>query len=108
VGAGLLQAGGRQGRTLRADRPPQRRRRRARQRPYDLRHTCASLLIREGASIKAVQKHLGHATAAITLDVYGHLFPDELPELAGRLERLRGQVRADLKPQRSPEVAALR
>jgi hypothetical protein len=51
---------------------------------YDLRHTAASLLIREGASIKAVQKQLGHATASITLDTYGHLFPDELDALAGR------------------------
>jgi integrase len=45
---------------------------------YDLRHTAASLMIRQGASIKAVQKQLGHATASITLDTYGHLFPDEL------------------------------
>jgi hypothetical protein len=40
---------------------------------YDLRHTAASLMIRQGASIKAVQKQLGHATASITLDTYGHL-----------------------------------
>jgi integrase len=45
---------------------------------YDLRHTAASLMIRQGASIKAVQKQLGHATASITLDTYGHLFPDKL------------------------------
>jgi hypothetical protein len=38
---------------------------------YDPRHTCASLLIREGASVKAVQKQLGHATARITLDTMG-------------------------------------
>src|SRR5829696_2632661 len=38
------------------------------------RHTCASLLIREGASIKAVQHHLGHKSASIILDRYGHLF----------------------------------
>jgi integrase len=37
-------------------------------RAHDLRHTAASLLIREGASVKAVQKQLGHATASITLD----------------------------------------
>jgi integrase len=43
-------------------------------RSYDLRHTCASLLIAQGASVKAVQAHLGHATASITLDTYGHLF----------------------------------
>ena len=42
---------------------------------HDLRHTAVSLLIREGASVKAVQKQLGHATASITLDTYGHLFP---------------------------------
>jgi integrase len=54
---------------------------------YDLRHTAASLLIREGASIKAVQAQLGHATAAITLDVYAHLLPDELEHLADRMDR---------------------
>jgi integrase len=73
---------------------------------YDLRRTAASLLIREGASIKAVQKQMGHATAAITLDTYGHLFPDELPDLAERLERLRGRA-AGLRPQRGPEVIQL-
>jgi hypothetical protein len=45
---------------------------------YDLRHTAASLMIREGASVKAVQRQLGHATTSITLDTYGRLFPDEL------------------------------
>jgi len=52
---------------------------------YDLRHTCASLLIAKGASIKAVQAQLGHATASITLDTYGHLFPSEMEALAYRL-----------------------
>src|SRR4029450_2706289 len=56
---------------------------------YDLRHTAASLMIREGASVKAVQRRLGHATASITLDVSGHLFPDELDALAGRRVRAR-------------------
>jgi len=48
---------------------------------YDLRHTCASLLIAHGASVKAVQAQLGHATASITLDTYGHLFPSEMDTL---------------------------
>jgi integrase len=39
--------------------------------------------------VKAVQAQLGHATASITLDTYGHLFPDELDQLAGRLEAAR-------------------
>ena len=41
---------------------------------HDLRHHCASLLISAGCSVKAVQSFLGHATAAETLDTYGHLF----------------------------------
>lgn len=41
-----------------------------------LRHYYASLLIRYGESVKTVQARLGHATAAETLDTYGHLWPD--------------------------------
>ena len=50
-------------------------------RPLDLRHTCASLLIRRGASIKAVQQQLGHSTPIVTLNVYAHLFNDDLDRL---------------------------
>jgi integrase len=75
---------------------------------YDLRHTAASLMIRQGASIKAVQKQLGHATASITLDTYGHLFPDELEALAGRLEDARSEALASLaRTQRGPAVVPL-
>ena len=79
---------------------------------YDLRHTAASLLIREGASVKAVQKQLGHATASITLDTYGHLFPDELDQLAERLEASRSAAiearrAAKVLPRRSPAVVPL-
>jgi integrase len=76
---------------------------------YDLRHTAASLLIREGASVKAVQRQLGHATASITLDTYGHLFPDELEALAGRLEDARAEALESLaRTQRGPAVLPLR
>jgi len=76
---------------------------------YDLRHTAASLMIRQGASIKAVQKQLGHATASITLDTYGHLFPDELEALAGRLEDARAKALAGLaRTRRGPAVVPLR
>jgi integrase len=43
---------------------------------HDLRHYYASLLIRHGESVQVVQKRLGHATAAETLDTYSHLWPD--------------------------------
>jgi integrase len=45
--------------------------------PHALRHYYASLLIRSGASVKVVQARLGHASAKTTLDVYGHLWPDD-------------------------------
>jgi Phage integrase family len=73
---------------------------------YDLRHTAASLLIREGASIKAVQKQMGHPTAATTLDVYGHLFPDELPDLAERMEWLHERAAVRVWPQVAPRCPA--
>ena len=44
---------------------------------HDLRHYLASLLIDSGASVKVVQARLRHASATTTLDVYGHLFPDQ-------------------------------
>lgn len=50
--------------------------------PHELRHTAASLAISAGASVKAVQAMLGHASATMTLDQYGHLFPDELSGVA--------------------------
>jgi integrase len=41
-----------------------------------LRHFYASLLIRKGESVKVIQKRLGHQSAVLTLDTYGHLWPD--------------------------------
>jgi integrase len=39
-------------------------------------HYAASVLIDQGASVKAVQRHLGHSSAMTTLDTYAHLWPD--------------------------------
>ena len=44
---------------------------------HALRHVYASLLIANGCSVKAVSARLGHSSAAMTLDVYSHLWPDE-------------------------------
>lgn len=43
---------------------------------HALRHYYALILIRHGESVKVVQARLGHASAAETLDTYGHLWPD--------------------------------
>jgi integrase len=53
---------------------------------HDLRHTCASILIREGVHPKAIQHHLGHSSIQITMDRYGHLLPDQFDELASNLD----------------------
>ena len=42
---------------------------------FDLRHTCATLLLAQGTHPKFVQELLGHATIAITLDTYSHVMP---------------------------------
>jgi integrase len=67
--------------------------------PHELRHTAASLAVAAGASIKGVQAMLGHASATLTLDRYGHLFPDELDAIA---ERLDAAARATAAPPRRP------
>ena len=54
--------------------------------PHDLRQTAASLLVASGANVKAVQRMLGHASAAMTLDVYSGLFDDDLGGLADRMD----------------------
>jgi integrase len=53
--------------------------------PHELRHTAASLAIASGATIKVVQQMLGHKSATMTLDLYGHLYADQLDEVGDRL-----------------------
>lgn len=55
---------------------------------HDLRHTYAVAALHSGDDIKTVQTNLGHATAAFTLDVYGHTTPQMKQESAARMENL--------------------
>lgn len=57
--------------------------------PHDLRHTAASLAVSAGANVKAVQRMLGHASAAMTLDVYSDLFDDDLNAVSKALDKAR-------------------
>ena len=54
---------------------------------HDLRHSFAVSSIRAGDDIKTVQEHLGHATAAFTLDIYGHVTDQMHKESAVRMDR---------------------
>jgi integrase len=60
--------------------------------PHDLRHTAASLAVSAGANVKAVQRMLGHASAAMTLDIYADLFDDDLEAVAVALDQARSQT----------------
>ena len=57
--------------------------------PHDLRHTAASLAISAGANVKAVQRMLGHASAAMTLDTYSDLFEEDIDAVANALSHAR-------------------
>ena len=57
--------------------------------PHELRHTAASLAIASGADIKVVQSMLGHKSATMTLDQYGHLFGDRLDVVADAMDAAR-------------------
>lgn len=71
--------------------------------PHDLRHTAASLAVQAGANVKAVQRMLGHASAAMTLDVYAGLFNDDLDAVADRLDAAAAAARADYLRTAAPD-----
>ncbi|MFB9992670.1 tyrosine-type recombinase/integrase [Deinococcus oregonensis] len=76
---------------------------------HDLRHTAASLLIRQGVSAKLVADRLGHTDAAFTLRVYTHVFDDQRAEAALPLAQLLAStpVRRPSMPQPTNGMAGL-
>lgn len=55
---------------------------------YDLRHTCATLLLSAGENPKVVAERLGHASVVLTLDTYSHVLPDMQKAATEKLERM--------------------
>ena len=53
---------------------------------YDLRHTCATLLLSKNVNPKVVSEMLDHANIAITLDTYSHVLPDMQDSAAKAME----------------------
>lgn len=72
-----------------------------------LRHSAAAALIQSGASATAVQKILGHRSAAFTLTVYGHIFDTDLDLVAENLDQAWGVGGGTLEPRRGPTRAEL-
>jgi len=54
-------------------------------RPYDLRHTFATLVLEQGENPKVVQEVLGHSRVTHTMDTYSHVSPNIQKEAFGRL-----------------------
>ena len=63
--------------------------------PHGLRHTAASLAIAAGATVVLVQRMLGHSSPSVTLNVYSHLFADDLDTVADRLHQAKINSDAD-------------
>jgi integrase len=57
---------------------------------HDLRHTCATLLLRQGINPKFVQELLGHADISLTLNTYSHVLPDMGDAAAGGMDAALG------------------
>jgi integrase len=76
---------------------------------HDLRHGHASQALQDGTPVKTVQRRLGHATAAFTLDVYGHLMPgDDRRAVDAHKKEWRQRWNAPAKNERSTEKRMLK
>ena len=57
---------------------------------HDLRHTCATLLLRQGVNPKFVQELLSHAHISLTLNTYSHVLPEMGDAAAGGMDAALG------------------
>jgi integrase len=55
---------------------------------YDLRHTCATLLLIAEENPKVVSERLGHSTIVLTLDTYSHVLPTMQQKATAKLEKM--------------------
>ncbi|MEN6623903.1 MAG: site-specific integrase [Smithella sp.] len=65
---------------------------------HDLRHTHATILLREGVNPKIVQERLGHSTVTLTLDLYSHVLPDMQGVAVEALEKAFAKEKEDVQP----------
>jgi len=70
---------------------------------HDLRHTAASLAVSAGVNVKALQRMLGHKSAAMTLDTYSDLFDDDLDAVGVALDHARTTASV---PKMCPQASA--
>ncbi len=68
---------------------------------YDLRHTCASLLLVQGVHPRVVMEILGHSQISLTMNTYSHVVPELQQDAAQRMDSLFADGAATM---RSPET----
>lgn len=59
-------------------------------RVHDLRHTCASLLVKDGVSLSIIKDWLGHSSITITSDTYSHIYEESKKETAVSIGKIFG------------------
>lgn len=64
---------------------------------HSLRHVAAGLLVSAGANVKVVQRQLGHASAAMTLDTYSALFDSDFNEVSAAMDSLANDMMGRLR-----------
>lgn len=74
---------------------------------HELRHSCASLLIACGVSMKEIQEWLGHSAISTTADIYSHLNYSSKLNVANTLTNVFGGGTLDVKAQNTSEAQAL-
>lgn len=70
---------------------------------HDLRHTCASLLLAQGVSFKAIQEILGHSDIRVTMNLYTHLYPEAKREVADKMDAILKPVASSLASSETSE-----
>ena len=55
---------------------------------HDLRHLCASIMVKQGVEVKVAQERLGHRDITTTMNIYAHVLPGSAKEAAEKIGQL--------------------
>ena len=72
---------------------------------HDLRHTAATLMLKQGVHPKIAQERLGHSNIIMTLNTYSHVLPSMQEEMANKLDELLKPINVsdEFKPREKQE-----
>jgi len=73
---------------------------------HDLRHIAVALMVAAGAHPEHINRHLGHRSVAVTMDLYGRLFPSEVATIVKRLDQMLRDSQTDKRRTEPLELAS--